>query len=172
MQVLQWIMQRLLDSVGGAGFLAMGLAMVAMLYSLLLLWPAQERLATLENTLAMESGTVSSKVVKTPAQIFLADFPSPDMLASDLQLIHEIANNHGLSLNEVAYKKDRRPDNRVERYYVDLIMIEPYQEVRMFIADVLAALPRVSLDKLIFVREDLKEGDVNTSMRLTLHMVH
>lgn len=172
MNRLQWRLARLGEWLGGPGVVALALLLCALGYPPLVLWPAQERLSALENVTVQASRNAKPAALDVPpARAFLADFPPADTLSLQLQSIFDIAAQYNLELGEVSYKRERTKGERIERYHVNFSVEAPYTDARAFLADVLAVQPHVALSQLSFNRDSVKEDSVQTSIRLTLHLV-
>lgn len=170
MHQLKWIVTRFTDALGLPGLVTLALVLGLLLYLPLVRWPAQQRLAEAE-VAAMKPGASRSVLAESPAHAFLDRFPRPETLSRELQTIFDIAEGYGLELDEVAYRKVRKQDERLERYFVDFAIDAPYPDSRAFLGDVLAAIPSVSLDQLSVTRDSVQSSEVHLRVRLTLFLV-
>ena len=172
MKRLQWTLVRTAERLGMPGQAALALALLALLYLGLMVWPAQQRLAALETMPArMDAPQAPAAPVLTPVNAFLATFPPSGTLSAQLQSLFDIAEQYQLDLGEVSYKWERRQDERLQRYHVSFAIDAPYPDVRAFLADVLAALPHAALDQLSFNRDSVQVDTVQATVRLTFYLV-
>ncbi|MEO8417877.1 MAG: hypothetical protein ABI475_04045 [Methylophilaceae bacterium] len=171
MQQLKWIFARFADALGLPGLFSLVLVLGLLLFFPLSRWPAQQRLAAAEAAASMKPDTPSSGSAESPASAFLGKFPRPETLPQQLQAIFDTAEKYGLALDEVAYRKLRKPDERLERYLVDFALEAPYPDTRTFLGDVLASSPSIALDQLSLVRDNVQSGHVRAHVRLTLFLV-
>lgn len=172
MKRLQWTLVRTAERLGMPGQAALALALLAVLYLTLMVWPAQQRLAVLETTLVRtdETSTRAAPAL-SPVSAFLASFPPSDALPTQLQRLFDIAEQYQLDMGEVSYKWERRQDERLQRYHVSFAIDAPYPDVRAFLADALAALPHAALDQLSFNRDSVQDDTVQATVRLTFYLV-
>ena len=172
MEKLKWTLFRLGEGLGVPGLAALALALFGLLYAPVMLWPAQQRLEMLGKAAARAHDTATTQfVTESPARAFLSSFPAPDALAVELRKVFDIAQQHDFDLGEVSYKSERKQGERLERYHIDFSLDAPYPEIRLFLSELLVALPYVSLDQLSFDRDSVQSESVRANVRLTLHLV-
>lgn len=167
---IKWTWMRFADALGLPGLLTLALAFVLLLFFPLARWPAQHRLAEAEAA-SMKAGVSRPGLAESPAGAFLDKFPRPETLSQELQAIFDTAEGYGLVLDEVAYRKVRRQDERLERYLVDFAIDAPYPDTRAFLGDVLATIPSAALDQLSLTRDNVKSSEAHIRVRLTLFLV-
>lgn len=168
MKRLQWQLMRFVDRLGLVGSLSLGLLLAIALCFLLLQWPAQQRLQQAQTDAARSRATAT---VAPATADFLDVLPRQEGLLPQVQAIFDTAEGYGLVLDEVAYRKERRPDERLQRYHVDFALDASYPDIRAFIADVLAGVPSAALTQLSLERQDVRDAAVHARLRLTLFMV-
>lgn len=172
MKHAQWLLYRLADQLGVAGMVTLLLALAIPAYRLWWLAPAQQQLATLSQQASMVSAPTVTVLKTSPAHDFLASLPSSNaMMTAQLQTIFEQAEKQRLNLGEVSYKRDRKSDEKIEQYHINFLFEAPYASAKSFLLATLAALPYVSLDQLIFNRENTQAETVMVDVTLTLHLV-
>lgn len=170
MQQLKWIFARFADALGLPGLLTLALVLGLLLFFPLLRWPAQQRLAAVEAA-SMKLEAPQTGSAESPASTFLGKFPRPETLPQELQAIFDTAEKYGLALDEVAYRRVRKPDERLERYLVDFAVEASYPDTRTFLGDVLASSPSIALDQLSLVRDNVQSSNVRAHVRLTMFLV-
>lgn len=170
MHKMKWIFARYADALGLPGLLALVLVLGLLLFFPLARWPAQQRLAVAEAA-AVKPGAHRPGLAEPSARVFLGQFPRPETLSQELQKVFDTAEGYGLALDEVAYRKVRKPDERLERYLVDFAVDAPYPDTRAFLVDVLAAIPSAALDQLSLTRDNVRAGNVHARVRLVLFLV-
>jgi hypothetical protein len=172
MKKLPWTLVRTAERLGMPGQAALALALLAVLYLALMVWPAQQRLAALETrSLRTHDPQALAAPALSPVSVFLATFPPSGTLSTQLQSLFDIAEQYQLDMGEVSYKWERRQDERLQRYHVSFALNAPYPDVRAFLADVLAALPHAALDQLSFNRDSVQDDTVQATVRLTFYLV-
>ena len=170
MQRIKWTLTRIADASGLPGLIALALALALLLFFPLIRWPAQQRLAEAEMASIMPGALKSLGMGASAAKAFLDKFPRPEALSQELQTIFDTAEEYGLQLDEVSYRKVRKQDERLERYLVDFAVNAPYPDVRAFLGEVLNTIPSVALEQLSLARDDVKSSDVHVRVRLTLFL--
>lgn len=169
MRRLQWQLMRIVDRLGVPGALSLVLLLAIVLGFLLLQWPAQQRLQQLRAD--TERSRAMMPAAPATAHDFLEVLPRQEGLLPQVQAIFDTAEGYGLVLDEVAYRKERRQDERLQRYHVDFALDASYPDIRAFIADVLAGVPSAALTQLSLERQDVRDAAVHARLRLTLFMV-
>lgn len=169
MNRMKWMLTRFADTLGWPGLVALAFVIGFLLYLPLVRWPAQQRLEML-STASLQQG-VTHSVPETSASTFLKQMPKPESLPHELQTIFDTAEGYGLLLDEVAYSKVRKQDERLERYHVDFAIDAPYPNIRIFLAEIMAAIPSAALNQLALTRDEVQSGDVHARVRLTLFLV-
>lgn len=168
----QWLLYRLADKLGISGMIAILLACASMAYWLWMINPAQHQLAALSQQASTANPPKVTVVATSPAHDFLASLPSSNaMMTTQLQTIFEQAEKQHLHLGEVSYKRERKPDEKIEQYHINFLFEAPYASAKSFLLATLAALPYVSLDQLILNRENTQAETVMVDVTLTLHLV-
>lgn len=169
MKRLQWQLMGLVDRLGMAGALSLALLLAIVLCFLLLQWPAQQRLQQAQA--AAERSRAMAPAAPAVARDVLDVLPGQEGLLPQVQTIFDTAEGYGLVLDEVAYRKERRQDERLQRYHVDFALDASYPDIRAFVADVLAGVPSAALTQLSLERQDVRDAAVHARLRLTLFMV-
>ncbi len=170
MNRLRWMLARSAERLGLPALLALVLACALAVYLVLVLWPAQQRLAELERQ--PQPARARPAMVLPPAPVtFLQGFPAADAFPTQLQALFDTAGAYGLAPGEVSYKWERRRDEPLQRCQVSFVLDAPYPDTRAFLDDALAALPHVAIDALGFSRGSVREETVRASIRLTFYLV-
>ena len=170
MNRIKWILARFADTLGLPGLISLAFVIGFLLYFPLVRWPAQHRLEVVSAE-SVQKGKANSALAETSASAFLKQLPRPESLPQELQTIIDTAEGYGLILDEVAYRKVRKQDERLERYHVDFAIDAPYPNIRIFLAEIMAAIPSAALNQLALTRDEVQSGDVHARVRLTLFLV-
>lgn len=165
-----WYSTRFAENLGMPGLAALALALIILLYVPFAIWPAQEQLNQL-NSAKPSMASKQKAAAVSPENAFFEQFPSVNQLSLELQSIFDIAQNNGLGLEEVTYKKSQQPNARIVNYHVDFMLKASYPATRAFLTDTLAALHYVSLDQFTVTRPNLQSNEVQSNIRLTIHML-
>jgi Tfp pilus assembly protein PilO len=170
MNRIKWRLTRFADTLGWPGLIALAFILGFLLYFPLVRWPAQHRLEAL-SAQSLRQSTSNAEQVETSAGAFLKQLPRSESLPQELQTIFDTAEGYGLLLDEVAYSKVRKQDERLERYHVDFAIDAPYPNIRIFLGEIMAAIPSAALNQLALTRDEVQSGDVHARVRLTLFLV-
>jgi Tfp pilus assembly protein PilO len=170
MNRVKWMFIRFSDTLGLPGLLALVSVVAILFYVATVRWPAQQHLE-LVTVASMRQGGATAVPVEMAASAFLKQLPRAESLPQQLQTVFDTAEGYGLVLDEVAYRKVRKQDERLERYHVDFAIDAPYPNIRIFLAEILAAIPSAALVQLALARDEVQSGDVKARVRLTLFLV-
>ena len=141
------------------------------MYSVYILLPAQQNLRLLEQY-SVEIPKTAPIVYQyiSPAEQFFDNTPIVENVTTSIQAIFDVAKKYRITINEVAYKDERRQGENLVHYNMNFSVEATYPKIKAFIVDVLAGLPYVALEQLAFERDDA--GIVSANLRFTLYMVH
>ncbi len=170
MNRMKWILTRFSDVLGLPGLITLAFFIGFLLYFPLVRWPTQQRLEVLSAE-SVQQGAANSVPAEASASMLLKRLPQSESLPKELQTIFDTAEGYGLILDEVAYRKVRKQDERLERYHVDFAIDAPYPNIRIFLAEILAAIPSAALVQLALTRDEVQSGDVHARVRLTLFLM-
>lgn len=169
MNRVKWMFIRFSDTLGLPGLVALVSVVAILFYVATVRWPAQQHLE-LVTVASMQQGGAAVPA-EMAASAFLKQLPRAESLPQQLQIVFDTAEGYGLVLDEVAYRKVRKQDERLERYHVDFAIDAPYPNIRIFLAEILAAIPSAALVQLALARDEVQSGDVKARVRLTLFLV-
>jgi len=172
MNKLQWLFARMADRVGLFAGLAWLLLLAIIVYVFYVFLPAQQRLLVLEQqSLAIPKTQQVVYAYESPSEQFFAKIPHINTVTERIQTLFDVANKEDIVINEVIYKDEQRPGERVVRYTMNFSVIASYPVIKTFIVDTLAALPYLALEKLTFERDDIESNIVSAHLQFTLYMV-
>lgn len=104
------------------------------------------------------------------AAAFYASLPDGSGAREAVALIHRSAIEHGVKLATGEYRMVREGGGRALRYQITLPTRASYPQIRAWHADIMNALPALTLDEISFRREDAGSNTVEARLRLTLFM--
>jgi len=87
-----------------------------------------------------------------------------------LAKLYAIAEKSGVTLRMAEYQLVKGP-GKLDRYEISLPLTGDYAQVRAFLENALLEIPVLSLDQLSFRRKRTNDPAVETSVRLTLHVL-
>jgi Tfp pilus assembly protein PilO len=174
----RWILQASLDSLGWPGITGVGLLAFCLVAYLSALLPAQQRLAeilaqagSLRAQLA-RSQTMQKETPPPEAQLtrFYQFFPAHVTTPDLLEKLYAAAEASGIALEQGNYRLTSAKGDKIELYQITLPVKGSYPQIRKFIGRLLADLPAVSLDGVSFQRQKIDDAQVESQIKLTLHL--
>lgn len=101
---------------------------------------------------------------------FYRFFPREQSAPEWLERIQEAADRQKVQLAIGDYRMVRTPGSRLLAYQVTYPIKGNYSQVRRFLAQVLRSVPNASLDEVAFRRDAIGQGEVQATVRLTIHL--
>jgi hypothetical protein len=167
-------LQRLLESLGAAGVLGVGV----LLFCLPLYFSA---LAPLEKEAARRALSAEPPRPRLPAQPVAADgaaeqlarfhdaFPPVERLGAEIEALYGHARAAGLQLQQGEYRLETK-SGALTAYRVTLPVRGSYGQVRQFVGRVLKAMPVASVDAVRFERKKAADTQLEAQVRLTIYL--
>ena len=173
---LAWQARRLWRRLGwsaGAGAAALALAALALQQSGALLARQQVLAAQLA-----AAAKVAATLAATPAPAvpddadgvaaFYAYLPAHDSIPDQLKELVEVAGKSGVTLAKAEYKPQSDNNAAFLRYQISLPVKAEYANVQSFIVGALQALPTLTLESVLFKREQIEAGEVEARIQFVL----
>jgi Type II secretion system (T2SS), protein M subtype b len=113
----------------------------------------------------VRTASPSSKLA-TFYRFFEREESTTDWLAK----LYAIADKSGVSLRLAEYQLIKGP-GRLDRYEIALPLSGDYAQIRAFLENALIEIPVLSLDQVNFRRKRTNDPNVETDVRLTLHVL-
>ena len=163
----------MLEYLGVAGILGVGILLACGAFWYSALKPAQAELAAQRAALERMRARSPLQPISGGGRAeelrrFYNLFPPAGALTAELERLHRMARGARLELAQGEYRLERRPAG-LWAYRVTLPVRGNYPEVRNFISAVLKDMPSVSIDALRFDRKKADEAQVDAQIRLTLY---
>ena len=161
-------MKRLMEQLGLAGVLGIGVLLFCATFYFSALRPAQDELAARPSAAAGTSVSVQPVAHSTnPLAELHSRFPALETLPSQVERIHRIARSTGLQLQQGDYRLEVPPAGLVA-YRVSLPVRGEYRALRSFIGAVLKEMPVAAVDRLRFERKKPGDSQLEAQIQLTL----
>lgn len=135
--------------------------------------PARRQLAELQAQMAV-AGPAASVEVPAPRRAlgaFYGQFGDMASLPQQLARLHQVAQAHGVSLDQGQYRLERESDSRLLQYQIVLPVSGSYVKLRRFIAAAKEAMPGVALDHVSFERKRADEQSIDAELRFVLYLL-
>lgn len=98
---------------------------------------------------------------------YVAGFPPLSQNAGDLDRVFETARRRNVALPRGEYQLKVEPNSPLVTYAATFAVHNDYGSLKQFTADVLTALPHVSMDELRMARTDAGSGVLDSVVRFT-----
>jgi hypothetical protein len=100
-------------------------------------------------------------------QQFVSRFPPLGRSATDMSRVFALAQARKINLSKGEYQLTSEPNMALVSYAVTFPVRNEYGALKAFAADVLEALPHVSMDELRMSRTDATTGALDSTVRFT-----
>jgi hypothetical protein len=170
----QRLWQRALRRFGTPGLLAMALLLPTMVIALSMR-SASRNAEELRATLVARAEAIARQGHPTRRRMtdgeqvgeFVATFPPLAQSAADLEQVFDAAKRRGVTLAKGEYQLKAEPSAPLASYSATFPVRNDYGALKAFTADVLTALPHVSMDELRMSRSDAGTGVLDSVVRFT-----
>ncbi len=171
---LSWQARRLWRRAGWAG--AAGAACLALAALALLQTPAlvaRQQALTLQLADAAKAAAVAAAAPPQPGPAdgvaaFYAYLPVHDAIPEQLKELVNVARKTEVTLVKAEYKAQMESNAGFLRYQITLPVKADYASVQRFIVAALQALPTLTLDSVLFKREQIEAGEIEARIQFIL----
>ena len=171
---LQWEAQRLWRTLGwpcAIGAACLALAAFAVQQG--------DALAARQQQLAAQLAAAARQSALPPTPItldadtdslaaFHAYLPAHDSIPDQLKALLEVAQKSGVTLAKADYKPQEEGNTAFLRYQITLPVKAEYAQLQAFIVDALQELPTLTLDSVLFKREQIEAGEIDARIQFIL----
>lgn len=169
-QRLTWHAFRTAERLGALGLAGMLLLLVAAIAYLFWLRPLQRELETVEQMANMPAAPLAqTQSPEQTLQAYLQSLPDVSARATAAQAVIHMAEQQGLTLDEVTYKTEVRQDDPLAHYHMRFSLYASYPEIQRFLSQLLHELNYVAIESLSLSRESVQDDIVEANMDLVLH---
>lgn len=166
-------LQSLLDTLGAAGVLGLGVLVFCALFYFKALAPAERVLEAQRSAAERFKARSSYQPVSTDSRTdklrqFQHLFPPVETLSDQLEHLYALARQAKLELQQGEYRLETRGPV-LTAYRVTVPVRGGYTQVRDFVGAVLTDMPITSVDALRFERKKVAEAQLEAQVRLTIH---
>ncbi|MDC8758643.1 hypothetical protein [Janthinobacterium fluminis] len=99
---------------------------------------------------------------------FYAFLPAHDAIPEQLKELVGVAQKNGVTLAKAEYKAQSEQDAGFLRYQITLPVKAEYAGVQSFIVGALQTLPTLTLESVLFKREQIEAGEVEARIQFVL----
>jgi Tfp pilus assembly protein PilO len=171
---LAWETARLWRALGwpsAIGAASLALAAVAMQQGEALAGrqqPLRAQLAVMAKQAALPPAPVTLDADADSLAAFHAYLPAHDSIPEQLKALLEMAQKSGVTLAKADYKPQEDGNTAFLRYQITLPVKAEYAQLQTFIVDALQALPTLTLDSVLFKREQIEAGEIDARIQFIL----
>ena len=171
---LQWEAQRLWRTLGwpsALGAACLALAAFAMQQGDALAERQQQlrtQLAMMAKQAALPPAAVTLDAEADSLAAFHAYLPAHDSIPEQLKALLEVAQKSGVTLAKADYKPQEDGNTAFLRYQITLPVHAEYAQLQTFIVDALQELPTLTLDSVLFKREQIEAGEIDARIQFIL----
>ena len=171
---LAWEAQRLGRTLGwpsALGAACLALAAFAMQQGDALAERQQQlaaQLATAARQSALPQPAITLDADADSLAAFHAYLPAHDSIPDQLKALLEVAQKSGVTLAKADYKPQEDGNTAFLRYQIILPVKAEYAQLQTFIVDALQALPTLTLDSVLFKREQIEAGEIDARIQFIL----
>lgn len=168
----QWYLQRMAALFGPAGLAGIVMIAAAVLLQFGMIRQAQDALADMQAQLAelrRQPPPVPQAGPEQKLAQFYGFFPQHAALSQQLRMLHEMTDQHQLYMGRVDYKLSRVNGTPLMRYAVSYALVADYPSLRIYLADVLRALPNAALEDIELQRYSDNAQMLEASIDLALY---
>lgn len=126
------------------------------------------QLATAAKQAALPHTPVSADGDADSLAAFHAYLPAHDTIPEQLQQLLAVAQKSGVTLAKADYKPQEDSGAAFLRYQIALPVKAEYAQLQDFIVNALQELPTLTLDSVIFKREQIEAGEIEARIQFML----
>ena len=130
--------------------------------------PLRAQLAVMAKQAALPPAPVTLDADADSLAAFHAYLPAHDSIPDQLKALLEVAQKSGVTLAKADYKPQEDGNTAFLRYQITLPVKAEYAQLQAFIVDALQALPTLTLDSVLFKREQIEAGEIDARIQFIL----
>lgn len=168
-------LQALLEILGAAGVLGLGVLLFCAAFYVTAVGPAERELGAQHSAAERFKNrspyqkVSSSSGASSDLSRFQSLFPPIERLTDELEKLYSLARDAKLELQQGEYRLEARGEG-LAAYRMTLPIRGGYPQIREFIGAVLKEMPIASVDALRFERKKVGDTRLDAQVRLTIHL--
>ena len=127
---------------------------------------AQLAAAARQSALPLAPATLDAEADSLAA--FHAYLPAHDSIPEQLKTLLDVAQKSGVTLAKADYKPQEDGNAAFLRYQITLPVKAEYAQLQAFVVDALQELPTLTLDSVLFKREQIEAGEIDARIQFIL----
>ncbi|MCC7597260.1 type 4a pilus biogenesis protein PilO [Janthinobacterium sp. FW305-129] len=130
--------------------------------------PLHAQLAAMAKQAALPPAPVTLDADADSLAAFHAYLPAHDSIPEQLKTLLEVAQQSSVTLAKADYKPQEDGNTAFLRYQITLPVKAEYAQLQTFIVDALQTLPTLTLDSVLFKREQIEAGEIDARIQFIL----
>jgi hypothetical protein len=171
----QWYGQQLIAAAGLPGMVGVVMILAAGLLQLGLIQPARHEISQRQADLTQARNRPHVMQTAGPEQQvarFYDFFPAPQALSQQLRTLHQVTEAQEMFMGKVDYKLSRVSGTPLKRYEVSYSLLTDYPSLRVYLAELLRALPNAALEDIELQRFNEGAEMLEAKLQLALYFRH
>lgn len=175
MATLPKIISRFPTMIGWPGGVGLALIGAALILTMTLSLPVLNENASLNNEirqmeplLRQSPSTTSATDVRQRLDGFVGTLPRHDEINTTLNLLHDLAARHRLSLKNSDYRPTQNKTDGIRRMRITVKTEGGYSDLRGFLREIPQALPALAIEQLSLTRQKISDIRLETVVEFTL----
>lgn len=175
MATLPKIISRFPAMTGWPGGVGLALLGAALILTMTLSLPVRKENAALNNEirqmesqLRQPSSASSVTDVRQRLDGFVGALPRYDEINTTLNLLHDMAARHRLSLKNSEYRPAQNKTDGIRRMRITVKTEGDYSDLRGFLREIPQALPALAIEQLSLTRQKISDTRLETVVEFTL----
>src|SRR5262245_2120887 len=165
-------LRRLLENLGAAGIVGIGVALFCLPFYFSTVQPLEREAAKRNVSFERQRARLPVQPAGNDAVAdlarFHAAFPPVERLGAEVEALHAHARGAGLHLQQGEYRLESK-NGGLTAYRVTLPVRGSYGQIRQFVGRVLKAMPIASVDAVRFERKRAADTQLEAQVRLTIY---
>lgn len=161
--------------IGWPGGIGLALLGAALILSMTLSLPTRNENASLNNEirqteplLRQPSNTLSATDMRHRLDDFVGTLPRHDEINTTLNLLHDLAVRHHISLKNSDYRPAQNITDAIQRMRITVKTEGNYSDLRGFLREIPQALPALAIEHLSLTRQKISDTRLETVVEFTL----
>jgi len=157
--------------IGWLGGLGLAALAAALILTMTLLLPARDEIASLNQEirqalLRQPSNATSATEIRLKMDDFVGSLPRHDEINTTLNLLHDLAAKHHLSLKNSDYRPTQTKG--IARMRITVKTEGSYSDLRSFLQEIPQTLPALAVEQLSVSRQKISDTKLETVVEFTL----
>lgn len=176
MATLSKIISRFPTMAGWPGGIGIALVSAAFILFVTLTLPVRDdtislndEIRKMEPLLRQPPSTTTTAEVRQQLESFFGTLPQHDEINAALNLLHDLAAKHHLSLKNSEYRPAQNKADGIRRLRITVKTEGSYADLRCFLREIPQVLPALAIEQLTLTRQNISDVRLETVVEFTLY---